>query len=167
MRAAAADFRACLCVYALGLSASHRRSGLPPSQVSSRAGSKTLSRAEAEELLARLRSDDDPLFADVAASVAAGEEPPAAARPAAASVVSTASVPPPPRVSSFAAFKRKLLPRIGRSRKSEHAPVPRASNELPPGTLGHGYSPGSYAHFAAEAGLPSSTTRGSFLQLSI
>ena len=127
---------------------------------------------EAERVLAALRSEDDPLFSQVASGLSAGRMPSAtsqassgssAHREASGSLhgagsgsVSSATAqpepPPPPRFSTFSAFKKKLLPKLARGKKQALPPVPKVASVLPPGTMGNGYSPGSYDHFAAEAG---------------
>ena len=126
---------------------------------------------EAERVLAALRSEDDPLFSQVAPVLSAGRLPSvtsqgssgsSAHREASGSLhgagsgsVSSATAqpePPPPRFSTFSAFKKKLLPKLARGKKQALPPVPKETIVLPPGTMGNGYSPGSYDHFAAEAG---------------
>lgn len=117
--------------------------------------SQTFSKAEAEKLLSKLRTADDPLFAHVAPVLAAGVEPTASVpvEVAAQPGVGSAQQPAKAKTSTFAAFKRKLLPKLRKSGSNgQLRTVPSTSNELPPGTLGQGYSPGNYDHFAAEAG---------------
>lgn len=133
------------------------RSGKPlPKHLELVQNSQALSRTQAEKLLDRLKSSDDPLFEHVASSLAAGREP-VSTEPAPGTLhaaPASAMPPPPPKFSTFSAFKKKLMPKFGKPKKTDDSfpAVPPPTTQLPPGALGHGYSPGSYDHFAAEAG---------------